>query len=135
MKTLKQRVADAVAAGYTVGGLATAAGVSSAAASHWSTGKTKSLKGTTATGLAKATGWSALWWATGKGERGSAKGPPLPPGHLALPVVFDLIAGVKPEARQELRALFPLLLETDSPLYRQRFAQLLGAEPPEQAGK
>lgn len=69
MKTLQQRTQEALDAGYTIGQLAKAAEVSSPAASSWKSGATKELKGASAAGLEKLTGWSATWWATGKGPR------------------------------------------------------------------
>ena len=69
MKTLQQRTLEALDAGFSIGQLAKAAGVSSPAASLWKSGGTKTLKGDSAAGLEALTGWSATWWATGKGPR------------------------------------------------------------------
>jgi SOS-response transcriptional repressor LexA len=69
MKTLKQRTEEAIEAGFTVGQLSAAAGKSSSAASQWLSGGTKTLKADSAAGLASLTGWSAEWWATGKGSK------------------------------------------------------------------
>jgi SOS-response transcriptional repressor LexA len=69
MKTLKQRMEEAVDAGFTVGQLSAAAGKSSSAASQWLSGETRTLKADSAAGLASLTGWSAEWWATGKEPR------------------------------------------------------------------
>jgi transcriptional regulator with XRE-family HTH domain len=66
MGTLQQRVEEAVAAGFSLADLARAAGVDSAAVSHWHKGRTKSLKAKSALGLAEFTGRSASWWAEGK---------------------------------------------------------------------
>jgi hypothetical protein len=73
MKTLKQRTEEAIAEGFTVGQLAAAAGKTSAAASLWLSGATKTIKADTAIGLEKLTGWRWEWWVTGKGERGATK--------------------------------------------------------------
>ena len=53
-------------AGFTNGDLAKAAGVSSGAVSQWLSGNTKKLRGESAAGLQRLTGWSASWWSTGK---------------------------------------------------------------------
>lgn len=70
MKSLKERMAEAQSCGFTIGQLAAAADKTSAAASQWASGETKSLKADSASGLAALTGWNAEWWATGKGPRG-----------------------------------------------------------------
>lgn len=62
MLTLAQRVDDALKAGYKKAALARAAGVSTAAVSHWAQGRTHQVSGKSASGLAKLTGWSADWW-------------------------------------------------------------------------
>ena len=69
MKTLQQRTQEALDAGHSVGDLARAAGKTSAAVSQWLSGNTKTLKADSAVGLELLTGWSATWWATGKGNR------------------------------------------------------------------
>lgn len=69
MKTLKERTEAAIAAGYSVGQLAIAAGKSSSAVSQWRSGLVESLKADSATGLSKLTGWSVDWWATGSGPQ------------------------------------------------------------------
>lgn len=128
MKTLKQRTEEALAAGFTIGDLAKAGGVTSAAASHWLSGATKSLKAHSAAGLAELTGWHATWWANGTGERGATKARAAAPAlHAALPVVLDAMAAAP--ARGELRTLLQMLVDSDSPLYRQRLAELLAAKP------
>lgn len=71
MKTLKQRTEDALAAGFTVGQLAKAAGKTSSAVSQWLNGSTKAIKAESAIGLQALTGWAAAWWATGKGPKAS----------------------------------------------------------------
>lgn len=75
---LKQRVQLAIDAGHKVGALAAAAGKKSQAVSQWRSGETKSIMADSAIGLARLTGWSAEWWATGKGAREAVTPPPLP---------------------------------------------------------
>jgi len=75
---LKDRVQQAIDAGYTVGQLAKAAGKNSQAVSHWKSGATLTIKADSALGLARLTGWSADWWVTGKGPR-EDKAPQRPP--------------------------------------------------------
>lgn len=69
MKTLQERTLEAIECGHSVAKLADAAKVSSAAVSQWKSGGTKKLKGESAAGLEALTGWSATWWATGKGPK------------------------------------------------------------------
>lgn len=69
MKTLKERTEIAIAAGYSVGQLADAAGLTSSAVSQWRSGSVKSLKAKSVAGLSKLTGWSAGWWANGEGPQ------------------------------------------------------------------
>lgn len=68
MLSLAERTRQAMDAGFTNDQLARAAGVSSGAVSQW-LNKTKSLKASCIPGLVALTGWSAEWWATGKGQR------------------------------------------------------------------
>lgn len=89
MKTLKQRTLEAIDAGHTVGDLARAAGVSSAAASLWKSGSTKELKAQTAAKLAKLTGWSASWWATGTGPREIANPESRPQAHQVSYITIE----------------------------------------------
>lgn len=65
--TLKQRLEHAEAMGFRAKDLAAFAGVSSSAAAQWKT-NTKRLKGESALGLARGTGWPVEWWQTGRGE-------------------------------------------------------------------
>jgi len=67
--TLKARTQMAIDAGHSITDLANAAGLSSPAASHWLSGKTKKIKGETAIALEKLTGWNSHWWITGKGPQ------------------------------------------------------------------
>lgn len=69
MKTLQERIQEALDAGFTHAQLAEAAGKSSASVSQWKSGDTKALKADSVAGLSKLTGWSSEWWATGKGSR------------------------------------------------------------------
>lgn len=88
--TLKARTQMAIDAGHSVGALATAAGVSSASASHWLAGRTKKIKGETAVALERLTGWNAHWWITGKGPQkkvSSAEDPPLAPAPTDDPLL------------------------------------------------
>lgn len=78
MKSLSQRVEEAIEAGHSVTSLAHAAGTTSAAVSHWRQGRTKSLKAKSAAGLEKLTGWSSAWWATGKGDKAASVRPASP---------------------------------------------------------
>lgn len=77
--TLKARTQMAIDAGYSVGALATAAGVSSPSVSHWLAGRTKKIKAETAVGLESLTGWNSHWWITGKGPQKKASSPDEPP--------------------------------------------------------
>lgn len=69
MSTLKQRITEAVKAGFKKAELARAAGVTSSAVSQWLSSETAQLKSTSAAGLAKHTKWSYEWWVSGKGPR------------------------------------------------------------------
>lgn len=73
MTTLQERIAKLMAeTGKTVGELAEIAGVSSSAVTQWKDGPTKSLKTAPAVKLAQATGFNAMWIATGQGQMQSA---------------------------------------------------------------
>jgi len=100
MTTLQDRIATLMAeTGKTVGELAEIAGVSSSAVTQWKEGPTKSLKTEPATKLAAATGFSALWIATGAGAVKSGVAPfdanvrPAPPGMRTYPVISKIQAG------------------------------------------
>lgn len=68
MTTLQERIAKLMAeTGKTVGDLAEIAGVSSSAVTQWKDGPTKSIKTAPAVKIASATGFSAMWIATGAG--------------------------------------------------------------------
>lgn len=100
MTTLQDRIATLMAeTGKTVGEIANIAGVSSSAVTQWKDGPTKSLKTEPATKLAAATGFNALWIATGAGPAKSGVAPfdvnvkPAPPGMRAYPVISKVQAG------------------------------------------
>lgn len=71
--TLKERTEEAIAAGFSPGQLAKAAGVTAGAVSQWRSGLTKKLQADCAIGLQKLTGWSAEWWSTGHGPKHVAR--------------------------------------------------------------
>lgn len=76
MTTLQERIAKLMAeTGKTVGDLAEIAGVSSSAVTQWKDGPTKSLKTAPAVKIASATGFSAMWIATGAGPEKSGAMP------------------------------------------------------------
>lgn len=85
MQTLQERIAELMdATGLTVGGMAEIAGVTSSAATQWKDGPTKSLKTGPATKLASATGFSAMWIATGEGPKKLSQGSAAPaPSNVA----------------------------------------------------
>lgn len=104
MTTLQERIAKLMAeTGKTVGEIANIAGVSSSAVTQWKDGPTKSLKTEPATKLAAATGFNALWIATGAGSAKSGVAPfdinvkPAPPGMRAYPVISTIQAGLVKE--------------------------------------
>lgn len=104
MTTLQDRIAKLMTeTGKTVGELADIAGVSSSAVTQWKDGPTKSLKTAPATKLAAATGFSAMWIATGAGPEKSGIAPfdvnvrPAPPGMRAYPVISRIQAGLVKE--------------------------------------
>ncbi len=69
MSTLRDRVEEAIKAGYTPTELARAAGKTPGAVSQWRSGQTKRLSAEAALGLESTTGWSAQWWTTGRGPK------------------------------------------------------------------
>lgn len=104
MSTLQERIAKVMAdSGKTVGELAGIAGVSSSAVTQWKDGPTKTLKTAPASKIAAATGFSALWIATGIGPVMS--GPPVfdanaktaPSGMRPYPVISHIQAGALKE--------------------------------------
>lgn len=104
MTTLQDRIARLMSeTGKTVGEIADIAEVSSSAVTQWKDGPTKSLKTAPATKLAAATGFSAMWIATGSGPEKSGIAPfdanvkPAPPGMRAYPVISKVQAGMVKE--------------------------------------
>ncbi len=104
MTTLQDRIARLMSeTGKTVGEIADIAEVSSSAVTQWKDGPTKSLKTAPATKLAAATGFSAMWIATGSGPEKSGIAPfdanvkPAPPGMRAYPVISKVQAGLVKE--------------------------------------
>lgn len=70
MTTLQERINELmVDKGWTVGDIASTAGVSSSAVSQWKDGRTKTIKLEPATKLASASGYSAMWISTGQGRK------------------------------------------------------------------
>lgn len=69
MTTLSKRILEIVDAGYKKADIARAAGKSSAAVAQWISGDTKEIKADSAAGIQAATGFSAVWIATGKGPK------------------------------------------------------------------
>lgn len=104
MTTLQERIAKLMAeTGKTVGDLASIAGVSSSAVTQWKDGPTKSLKTAPAVKLAAATGFSAMWIATGTGPEKDGSQPfdanakPAPLGMRPYPVISSIQAGALKE--------------------------------------
>ena len=69
MVPLRERVKQAIEAGHSQAALCRATGLTSGAVSQWASGTVKAIKSETAAKLAKLTGWSMDWWATGLGPR------------------------------------------------------------------
>lgn len=80
--SLQDRIQEIVAAGFTPSDLARAAGKTAASVTFWLNGQTKSIKGDSAAGIEKLTGYSAAWIATGKGQKMAGT----PPALLGKPV-------------------------------------------------
>lgn len=100
MNTLQDRIAKLMAeTGKSVSDLASIAGVSSSAVSQWKDGPTKSLKTAPAVKLSTATGFNAMWIATGVGPEKSGITPfdvnakPAPLGMRSYPVISCVQAG------------------------------------------
>ena len=100
MTTLQERIAKLMAeTGKSVGDLAGIAGVSSSAVTQWKDGPTKSLKTAPAVKLATATGFNAMWIATGIGPEKSGVVPfdtnttPAAGGMRGYPVISCVQAG------------------------------------------
>lgn len=85
MTTLQERIAEIMeATNLKVGEISRITGVSSSAVTQWKDGPTKSLKTAPATKLADATGFNAMWIATGDGPKGT------PNSTKTSPVEIDL---------------------------------------------
>lgn len=68
--TLQERIAELMSVtGWKVGDIADMCGVSSSAVTQWKDGPTKSITLEPAIKLERASGYSALWIASGKGEK------------------------------------------------------------------
>ncbi|WP_313080512.1 helix-turn-helix transcriptional regulator [Pulveribacter sp.] len=96
MSTLQERIAEVMAkTGLSVGELSRLCGVSSSAVTQWKEGHTKSIKPGPADKLARATGYSALWLATGEGPMRNA---PAAPPHAQGPAAFAPVAAAEDDA-------------------------------------
>lgn len=116
MQTLQDRIAELMrSTGWTVGRIAEISGVSSSAVTQWKDGPTKTLKTAPATRLAAASGFNALWIASGDGpmlsrEASEALALPASPGQRFDAVTEDehrmLLAfrGMSDDDRAELTA-------------------------------
>ena len=126
MVSLENRIAQAEEAGFTQARIAEALGITSSAVNQWARGRVKTLKSESAAGLAKLTGWSYRWWATGKGLRTADDTPPPDaPIPLAEAIATVLAAVSESQEKDELRQLLPLLVTADAPAYRDRLLELL----------
>lgn len=102
MSTLQERMAHLMEkTGLKVAEIARITGVSSSAVTQWKDGPTQSLKTAPATKLANATGFNAMWIATGMGPARSdasqkafdANVKPVYEGLRAYPVISKVQAG------------------------------------------
>ena len=105
MSTLQDRIAHLMSeTGMSVGEIAKVTGVTSSAVTQWKDGPTKSLKTAPATKLAAATGFNAMWIATGTGPVKSdtagfdVNARPVLEGMRAYPVISKIQAGLVKEA-------------------------------------
>ena len=95
---LQDRIKELLAAGFTKAALARAAGVTPASVTHWVTGDTKEIKGETAARLQMATGFSAAWIATGRGQKLANAGNVTPVQAVQLvPILNKVNAGMYKE--------------------------------------
>lgn len=79
MSDLQTRIAELMAAtSWSVGKIAEIAGVSSSAVTQWKDGPTKSISLEPAIRLERESGYSALWIASGKGEKLARLSEPAP---------------------------------------------------------
>jgi SOS-response transcriptional repressor LexA len=94
MSTLSQRIQEIVAAGHTKSAIARAAGKSPSAVTQWITGDTKEIKADSAAGIQSATGFSAVWIATGRGGKRVAEQNVAPsPPRRSVPLISWIQAG------------------------------------------
>jgi SOS-response transcriptional repressor LexA len=89
--TLASRIQEAIQ-GKTQAEIARATGRTEGAVTQWLDGSTKSLKANTAALLEAATGYSATWIVTGRGERRVSNIRPMPAAQ-AVPVISSVRAG------------------------------------------
>lgn len=95
---LQDRIKELLTAGFTKAALARAAGVTPASVTHWVTGDTKEIKGETAARLQMATGFSAAWIATGRGQKLANAGNVTPVQAVQLvPILNKVNAGMYKE--------------------------------------
>lgn len=134
MISLSTRVAMLLARepGLRAADLARVCKVSTASVADWQSGKTKSMKSEAARLAAAYFGCDQNWLSHGIGDpqwRDTPVAPPKQPSQPtlveALPVVLDALA--RATARQELRQLLPMLIDTNAPAYKVRLAELLTA--------
>lgn len=96
---LKDRIREAMtAAGLTPADLARATKRTPGAVSQWLDGLTKTVKSDTALSLQNATGFNAVWIATGKGEKRAGNVEPGPDIRGELPLISWVQAGSWNEA-------------------------------------
>lgn len=98
--SLSKRILEIVDAGYKKSAIARAAGKSPAAVTQWISGETKEIKADSAAGIQAATGFSAVWIATGKGPKMAAVGN-VSPAHerKRVPLISWVQAGVWSEVQ------------------------------------
>lgn len=94
--SLQDRIQEIISAGFTPSELARAAGKTAASVTFWLNGQTKSIKGDSAAGIEKLTGYSAAWVATGKGQKMAASNVEPAPAlrtFRQIPVVGEVKGG------------------------------------------
>ena len=95
---LKDRIQELVDAGYKNTELATAAGKSRAAVTHWLNGDTIEIKADSAAGLQALTGFNAVWISTGKGPKKTTENTaPGPTIKGEVPLLSNVQAGMYTE--------------------------------------
>ena len=104
-----------------------AAGVSSGAVTQWLDGTTKAIKSNKAAALQAATGYSAVWIATGVGEKLVATAPArqdeqVTPGAMEIAALYDMIPLAsrikRVQAYNAATAAILQVLESDQPIAR-----------------